>query len=63
MYCGMTISANPRQISGELYTNENAEVYIEYCQNGTIVREEVLPSSVQRTNETQNLFSILAHEI
>jgi len=48
MYCGITISESPKQIVGELYTNENAESYIEYLQNGAVVREEVFPTSVQR---------------
>ena len=52
MYCGITISESPKQIVGELYTNENAESYIEYLQNGAVVREEVFPASVQRVAST-----------
>ena len=48
MYSGLTISEQPKQIVGELHTNENAESYIEYIQNGTIVREEVFPESINR---------------
>ena len=51
LYCGVTISESPKQIFGELYTSENAETYIEYMQNNTLVREEVLPGTVQRIHQ------------
>lgn len=51
MYCGTTISAIPQQVRGELYTNENAESYIEYFKNGQLVREEVFPCSVRHLND------------
>ena len=58
MYCGITISDLPRQIVGELYTNENAESYIEYLQNGIVVREEVFPGSIHKIFcSTKNTFT------
>ena len=48
MYSGITISEDPKQILGELYTSENAENYIEYTQNGAMIREEVFPGSIHK---------------
>ncbi len=51
MYCGKTISATPKLISGDLYISGNAETYIEYIQNGQTLRDEVFPDSVRHINE------------
>ena len=55
MYCGTTISDSPKQVTGDLHTNGNAESYIEFIQNGVICREEVFPSSVYRIDKPMSI--------